>query len=158
MAGPRPLSRMVPDVAGKALGKRGLAYGPLMTEWASIVGPHLAARALPEKLAFPRGGARENAVLHVRAAPAFALEIQHLEPLIIERINGYFGYAAVARLKLSPAGPTAAALARRPPALRRLTAEEENRLTAATAAIADDDLRAVMERFGRTLLARRRSA
>lgn len=158
MAGPRPLSRMVPDVAGKALGKRGLAYGPLMTEWASIVGPHLAARALPEKLVFPRGGARENAVLHVRAAPAFALEVQHLEPLIIERINGYFGYAAVARLKLVPAAPTAAALAKRPPVLRRLTAEEENRLTDATAAIADDDLRAVMERFGRTLLARRRGA
>lgn len=154
MAGPRPLSRMVPDVAGKALGKRGLAFGPLLTDWADIVGPHLAARAVPEKLAFPKG-AKENAVLHVSAAPAFALEIQHLEPVIIQRINGFFGYAAVARLKCVPAQPTRAP-AKKPPVTRRLTAEEENRLTVATAAIDDPELRAAVERFGRAVLGRRR--
>jgi hypothetical protein len=153
MAGPRPLSRMVPDIAGKALGKRGLAFGPLLTDWADIVGPHLAARAIPEKLVFPKGS-KDKATLHIRAAAAFALEIQHLEPLIIERINGFFGYGAVTRLKLVPGAPVAAA--KKPPTLRRLTAEEESRLTIATAAIDDPDLRGVMERFGRTLLARRR--
>lgn len=153
MAGPRPLSRIAPDVAAKALGKRGLAYGPLLTEWADIVGPHLAARAIPDKLAFPRG-AKENAVLHIRAAAAFALEIQHLEPMIIDKINGYFGYAAVARLKLVPGAPLA--IAKKPPPPRRLTAEEENRLAVATSSIEDAELRAVLERFGRAVMGRRR--
>lgn len=153
MAGPRPLSRIAPDVAAKALGKRGLAFGPLITEWADIVGPHLAARAVPDKLAFPRGK-KENAVLHVRAAAAFALEIQHLEPLIIEKINGYFGYAAVAKLKLCPGAPPAAV--KKPLVPRRLTAEEESRLAAATSSIEDAELRATLERFGRAVLGRRR--
>lgn len=153
MAGPRPLSRIAPDVAAKALGKRGLAYGPLLTEWADIVGPHLAARAIPDKLAFPRGS-KENAVLHIRAAAAFALEVQHLEPMIIDKINGYFGYAAVARLKLVPGAPPA--VAKKPPPPRRLTAEEENRLAVATSSVEDAELRAVLERFGRAVMGRRR--
>lgn len=153
MAGPRPLSRIAPDVAAKALGKRGLAFGPLITEWAAIVGPHLASRAIPDKLAFPRG-TKENAVLHVRAAAAFALEIQHQEPLIIQKINGYFGYAAVARLKLAPGAPPA--VAKKAPVARRLTPEEEGRLAAATSAIEDVELRATLERFGRAVLGRRR--
>lgn len=154
MAGPRPLSRMVPDVAGKALGKRGLAFGPLLTDWADVVGPHLAGRVTPEKLVFPRA-AKENAVLHVSAAPAYALEIQHLEPLIIQRINGFFGYAAVARLKCTPGRHVQPV--KKPPVLRRLTAEEENRLTVAASTIEDPELRAAIERFGRAVLGKRRA-
>lgn len=152
MNGPRPIGRSVPEVAGKALGKRGLAFGALITDWASIVGPQLSLRAVPDRLAFPRGK-REDATLHLRTAGAFALELQHLAPLIVERINGFFGYRAVSRIKLVhgvlPA-PAAAA-----PRLRSLSAAEEQAVAAATDAVADDDLRESLQRFGRAMLARR---
>ena len=52
---PRPLARVVPKVAGKALGKRGMAFGALMTDWATILGPELGRCTMPQKLAFPPG-------------------------------------------------------------------------------------------------------
>ena len=41
-----------------------------------------------------------DGVLKLRAAPGAALELQHRAPLIIERINLFFGRAAVTRLAL----------------------------------------------------------
>lgn len=153
MSGPRPIGRAVPGVAGKALGKRGLAFGTLITDWASIVGHQLSLRTAPDRLAFPRGK-REEATLHIRATGAFALELQHLEPQIIERINGFFGYRAVARIRLVHAAPLAPAAKPRPRP-RPLTLDEELRLHAATEAVDDPDLRATLESFGRALMGRK---
>ncbi|HEY0835526.1 MAG TPA: DciA family protein [Azospirillum sp.] len=154
MAGPRLIGRTVPDVAGKALGKRGLAFGSLITEWPSIVGQQMSLRTAPEKLAFPRGK-REDATLHIRAMGAVALELQHLEPLIIERINGYFGYRAVSRIRLVHAAVPMKP-APRAPQPRALSMDEELAVMGATATIEDDGLRASLERFGRSLLGSRK--
>lgn len=152
MAGPRLIGRTVPEVAGKALGRKGLAFGALITDWPSIVGQQLASRTQPDKLVFPRGK-REDATLHVRAMGAIALELQHLEPIIIEKINGFFGYRAVSRLRLIHAASSALP-ARRAPTVRPLSPAEETTVLTATAAIEDDGLREVLERFGRSLLGR----
>lgn len=151
MSGPRRIGQTVPDVAGKVLGKRGLAFGSLITDWPAIVGQQLSLRTAPDKLSFPRGK-REEATLHIRAMGAIALELQHLEPQIIERINSFFGYRAVAKIKLIhavlPSAPS--------PMVRQrtLTMDEEISLTTATAEVEDEELRATLERFGRSLLAR----
>ena len=65
----------------------------LKSEWAAIVGPELAVVTWPESLA--RGG-----TLKLRVAPGKALELQHRAPLVIERVNLFFGREAVARLVL----------------------------------------------------------
>ncbi len=98
--GPRALAAVLPKVAEAALRKRGFSAVEIITNWREIVGPELADEASPDRLAFPRG-ARSQGTLHVTAPGAVALEIQHLEPLIIERINTYFGYAAVCRIALT---------------------------------------------------------
>ncbi|MBP2227774.1 DUF721 domain-containing protein [Azospirillum agricola] len=151
MSGPRRIGQTVPEVAGKVLGKRGLAFGALITDWPAIVGPQLSLRTAPDKLSFPRGK-REEATLHIRAMGAIALELQHLEPQIIERINSFFGYRAVARIKLIHAALPAAPS----PMLRQraLTMDEEISVTTTLAAVEDEELRATLERFGRSLLAR----
>ena len=98
--GLRALGETVDAVARPMLGRRGFAGSRVVAEWASIVGEHLAARSLPERVTRPADG-RGGGTLHVRVASgALAVELQHLEPLIVERINTYFGYLAVARLKL----------------------------------------------------------
>jgi hypothetical protein len=154
MAGPRLIGRAVPEVAGKALGKRGLAFGALLTDWPSVVGPQLALRTAPDKLSFPRGK-REDATLHIRAMGAVALELQHLEPLIVERINGFFGYRAVARIRLVHAAALPGPPPPRPVTPRALSMDEEVALTGMLTGVEDDALRDTLERFARSLIGRR---
>jgi len=155
MSGPRRIGQSVPEVAGKVLGKRGLAFGALITDWPSIVGHQLSLRTAPDKLSFPRGK-REEATLHIRAMGAIALELQHLEPQIIERINSFFGYRAVAKIKLIHAAlPSTPSPVVRP---RALTMDEEIGIATTTATVEDEELRATLERFGRSLMARPKRA
>ena len=123
----------------------------MILQWASIVGPGLARETLPVKLSFRRG-ARVDGTLHLRVAPGVAPELQHLEPLVIERINTFFGYHAVARLAMrqGPLPPQQVRQAPAPP--RPLEPEQADGLTRQVAAIADPALRAAIERLGKAVL------
>ena len=99
VGGIRTLATLMPKLTRPILGRRGFAVASVITEWATIVGIELAGSSQPEKLVFPRGE-RVGGVLHVRVAGGVATELQHLEPQVVERINGHFGYRAVSRLKL----------------------------------------------------------
>lgn len=96
---PRAVSALLAPLTRRALGKHGFSAGALISEWDAIVGPELAATCQPVKLAF-RKGERDGGVLHLNVSGGAALEIQHIGPQIIERINGHLGYRAVSRLKL----------------------------------------------------------
>ncbi len=150
--GPRALAAMLPKIAKPAFGKRGFVEAGVLTDWAVIVGPVLAAETRPMRLSFPRG-ARTAGTLQIRVTSAFATELQHLAPLVIERINRYFGYGAIARLTLSQ-GPVI-----RPPRnkRRRLPDPEPatlRRLETRVAAIEDAELREALAGLGRNVAAR----
>ncbi|CAK0740178.1 DUF721 domain-containing protein [uncultured Gammaproteobacteria bacterium] len=146
--GPRTLASLVPILAGKILGgRRGLSLGTLLVEWPSIVGPRLAARTTPIKLAFP-AGRKNNAVLYLRAWGGIAIEVQHDEPRIIERLNGFLGHAAIARLKLIQAPPTPPAGRSHKKRERVLTPGEERAVAAQVAMIQDEGLRETLIRLG----------
>lgn len=98
--GPRAIAAVLPKIAEPALRKRGFSAAEIITNWGEIVGQALAEDTSPDRLAFPRG-ARSQGTLHITAPGAVALEIQHLEPVIVERINTYFGYGAVKRIALT---------------------------------------------------------
>jgi len=152
-AGLRALAVSLPRVTKRLFGKRGFAEGGLAADWRGIVGAELAARCRPGKLAFARAAERREGTLTLRVEAPFATEVQHLAPQIMERINGYFGYRAVARLRLkqvaySP-GPdsksdrTAPAHAEVPEITPELAARLE--------AVEDPELRAALGRLGRAL-------
>jgi hypothetical protein len=136
----------LPRVTRKILGRHGLAEGGLVADWAAIVGATIAGCSLPLRLSF-MGGERRDGTLHVRVSGALALELQHLEPQVLERINGYFGYRAVARLKIHQ-GPV--------PVERRIQrpsppAVDETDIADAVAGIADDGLRQALHGLARSL-------
>jgi hypothetical protein len=87
------------------------------------------------------------------ARGGLATELQHLEPVLIERINGYFGYRAVARLRFVH-GPLPERTAPKPPLTRPLTPEEERELADRLAAVEEDSLRLVLEDLGRDIIGR----
>jgi hypothetical protein len=143
---------MIPQVAGKALGKKGLGYGKLVTDWATIVGADLSEVTAPVKLAFPKGE-RTDATLTIDIVPARAIEVQHSMPQLIERVNAVFGYHAVARIKLVQRPPTRVA----PMAnLRPLTLSEESELVELTQVVPEGELRVALESLGRAVTASRR--
>jgi hypothetical protein len=149
----RALAAEVPRITGAVLGKHGFAEAQLVAQWPAIIGEEIARAASPEKLSFPRGERRDG-TLHLRVAPAVALEIQHREPVLLERINAFFGYRAVARLALRQAPPLSAA-PRRPPPARPRAAGERRWRAGRLAAIEDPELRAALERLGAAVVASR---
>lgn len=140
----------LPSIAAPALRKRGFAEARLITDWPSIVGESMARETLPQKLAFPRGS-RTDAILHLRVASGFALELQHSAPQVIERINGFFGFRAVADLRYVQ-GPIP--LPKRPRRVSppRLPDAEETRLQETLGDIEDDGLKTALEKLGRAVV------
>jgi len=145
----RPIAAELPKLIGKPFGRRGFGEGGLIAQWPAIAGEEVARHSAPLKLAFPRGQ-RQGGTLTLRVTGAFAVELQHLAPLLIERINAYLGYGAIARLKLEQGRLPP----RRRPALRQpvpLGPAEESALTRSLARIGDDALREALDRLGRAV-------
>ena len=146
---PRPIGALAAKLMAKPLGKRGFAAASLAAAWPTIVGEALAGGTLPRRVVFARG-ARTGGVLHLRVASgALALQLQHIEPLILERINVHFGYAAVSRLTLTQGPVPRPARPRRPAPAP--VGEIEASLKDRIATLPDADLRAALEGLGRRL-------
>lgn len=149
---PRAVGGMVAGLTRTAFGKRGFAGGDILADWPMIVGATLAGMIAPEKVAYDREG---NGTLHLRAASgAAAAEIQHLEPRVIERVNAFYGFRAIARLRIIQ-GP----LPKRkgpPVPLPPLPKEAEEAIDASVAAIADPELRESLRGLGRMIASRSR--
>jgi hypothetical protein len=105
-----PWSRPLADLVGKAidpvLAKQGFGQSDILLYWDEIVGERLASMSEPLSLRWPQRGCGgtdrgfEPATLVVRVESGFALELQHLSALVIERINAHLGFACVGRLTL----------------------------------------------------------
>jgi len=145
----RAIAAELPGITAPVLGRHGFAEAQLVTQWASIIGPELAAMAWPEKLSFPRGERREG-TLRLRVAAGCAPEIQHRAPLLIERINAFFGYRAIVHLRLIQAPLAARHTPPHPP--RALNPEERAGIDRRVATVADPDLRAALQRLGEAIL------
>lgn len=92
-----PLSQAMEKITKPLFKKRGFVESRLITQWPQIVGAQLAACCIPEKLVFDRWN-QTGAKLHLVTESTWALELQHMEPVILEKIAGFFGFRAVDRL------------------------------------------------------------
>ncbi len=115
----KPLSVLLGDVFSDAYAKQGFAARELVTRWAEIAGPKIAAHSEPLKMQWPRpveGQPQEPATLVLRVEGPMALEIQHSSDVILERVNRFFGWSAVGRLALRQAPLSRRGSRRRHPA------------------------------------------
>ncbi len=107
----KTVGSFVPRLTRKAFEKYGFSAATLLTDWAAIVGPQLAVYTAPERLKWPRAveahgdveqGAegRPGATLILRVDGGRALDIEYRKRELVERINSYFGYRAVADLRI----------------------------------------------------------
>ena len=121
-----------------------------MTDWPHIVGATLARRTVPEQIAFPRSGRTDGTLKLKIDSSALALELQHLTPQLIDKINTYFGYGAVSRIQIVQ-GPVPE---QQPPDKGSTPIPEDTRreLDQRLAFVSDPDLKAALSALGSQLL------
>jgi hypothetical protein len=147
----KPLSVLLSDVFSDVYAKQGFAARELVTRWADIAGPEIAAHSEPLKMQWPRpveGQAQEPATLVLRVEGPMALEIQHASDVILERVNRFFGWSAVGRLALRQAP-----LSRRDrrPVSPAPDAAEVAKIAESLSSVEDEELRAALARLGASI-------
>jgi len=97
----KPLSDLVSRALQSAFARQGFAAVDIVNHWEDIVGPELAGRTEPVRLVWPRRDDPDSTgTLTVRVEGAYAIELQHLAPVVIERVNRYFGWRCVGRIAI----------------------------------------------------------
>lgn len=139
--GPRAMAALVPALVRPAYRKRAPATAQVLADWPAIVGPALAAVTMPRRLF--------SGTLSIGCSGSIAVELQHLSPQIISRINAHLGQVAVTRLRFVQQAPSSSA---NRPAVRTPAVAAAR---AAVSALPAGDLRDALERLGQVVLARR---
>ena len=145
----KAIADLMPDVGRTAFRRFGFVQSSVVTRWPEIVGPTHARVCAPEAIRFPPGEKSEG-ILQLVVAPAHAPLIQHVIPEIIERVNRFFGYRAVAKAKIRQGEvkpPETKEPRKAPPSLRPIPMELGDSLRD----IGDPELRTVLESLARSM-------
>ncbi|MBC9177849.1 DUF721 domain-containing protein [Pseudoroseomonas ludipueritiae] len=143
--GPRLLGAVMPQVTRPAFKKRSPAAAQLIAEWPSVVGPVLAAQTIPRGLT---GG-----TLTIACSGPVAMELQHLAPQLIGKVNSAMGHALVQRLRFVQG--VVPPPARRPPPLKPVALPET--VSTALESVEDPQLREALARLAQGVYRGRRS-
>jgi hypothetical protein len=152
--GVRAIGELTPAIGRIAFRRFGFVQSSVVTRWGEIVGPVHAQHCQPESIRFPPGE-KSDGILQLVVSPGHATLIQHVTEEIIERVNRFFGYRAVARVKIrqgevqavpgSSGGTNGAP--RAAPTLRPIPMELGDSLRD----IGDPELRTVLESLARSM-------
>jgi len=145
----RAISDLMPEIGRTAFRRFGFIQSSVVTRWPEIVGPAHARVCAPESIRFPPGE-KSDGILQLVVVPAHAPIIQHVIPEIVERVNRFFGYKAVAKVKLRQGEvkpPSAQQATTAPPSLKPIPME----LGESLRDIGDPELRTVLESLARSL-------
>lgn len=146
----RQIADLMPAIGRTAFRRFGFVQSSVVTRWPEIVGERHARHCMPESIRFPPGE-KADGILQLVVTPAHATIIQHVIPEIMDRVNRFFGYRAVARVKIrqgvvqAPKAKEAPRTA--PPSLKPIPIELGDSLRD----IGDPELRTVLESLARSL-------
>jgi hypothetical protein len=136
----RSVAELLPDAGRAAFRRFGFVQSAVVTRWGEIVGPRYANVSAPESIKFPHGE-RTGGTLNLVVRGAHATMMQHIAPEIIERVNRFFGYAAIAKVQIRQ-GDVISRAKRTPPQPLPPAPPE---LGESLRTIADPELKAVLE-------------
>ena len=145
---PRAAGELVGDVGGQSFRRFGFVQSSIVSRWAEIVGERYAKVSCPESIKFP-AGKKAGGALTLLVEGAHAPLIQHLAPMIMERVNRFYGYAAVNRVIFRQGKPPAPG----PRPARPQLAPVPKELGEGLREIADPELRACLESLGAQIAA-----
>jgi hypothetical protein len=134
--GVRAVADMLPQIGGAAFRRFGFVQSAVVSRWPEIVGERYAELSAPESIRFP-AGKRSEGVLTLTVVGAHGPMMQHLTPTIIERVNRFFGYSAIARVAIRQGQLAAPKPRAAPPSIRPVPVD----LGESLRGIADPELR-----------------
>ena len=138
----RAISDLVPEIGRTAFRKFGFIQSSVVSRWREIVGDRLADVTQPAMIRFP-AGQKAGGTLHLTISGAHAPMLQHVAPDIVASVNRFFGYAAIANVRMTHGQVTPAAPVQAPAMLKPVPAELGDSLRD----IGDPELRTVLERM-----------
>ena len=103
---PLSISDSLKKINKRFLYKFGKLDYTIHAKWAEIVGNFFINHSEPLKITSiaqstsEEGSTIYDHYLHVNVSPAAAIEFQHFQDKIIEKINSYFGYKAIKGIKI----------------------------------------------------------
>ena len=146
IGGPRAIADIIPAIGEAAFRRFGFVQASIVSRWPDIVGAHHAGICEPEMIRFPPK-AKVGGTLHLTVMGSHAPMIQHALPEIMERVNRFFGYAAVAKVTIRQGQLSRRPPERRPPPsnLKPIPTDLGDSLRE----IGDPELRTVLESFAK---------
>ena len=145
---PRAAGELVGEIGGQSFRRFGFIQHSIVSRWSEIVGERYARASSPESIRFP-AGRKAGGVLTLLVDGAHAPLIQHLTPMIIERVNRFFGHSAINRIVFRQGKPPAPAPRPERPQLRPVPKE----LGEGLREIADPELRQCLESLAAQIVA-----
>ncbi len=136
----RAAGELIGNAGGPAFRRFGFVQSSVVSRWSEIVGDRYARVSSPESVRFP-AGKKSGGVLNIVVQGAHAPLMQHLAPIIVERVNRFFGYHAVAKLAFRQGSPIKREEGPVRPQLRPVSKE----LGSGLREVADPELRACLE-------------
>jgi hypothetical protein len=137
---PRAAGELLGAIGDQSFRRFGFVQSSIVSRWSEIVGVRYGKVSSPESIRFP-AGKKAGGVLTLLVEGAHAPLIQHLTPMIVERVNRFFGYAAINRIVFKQGKPLTAPPKPARPELRPVPME----LGEGLREITDPGLRACLE-------------
>lgn len=144
----RNIADIVPNIGRAAFRRFGFVQSSIVTRWGDIVGSKYAEVSAPESIRFPVGQ-KSDGTLNLIVASGFAPMMQHVLPEIMERVNRFFGYSAVAKVAMRQGIVERREPERRPPP--RMLKPVPIDLGEGLRGIGDPELRSVLESLAQGL-------
>lgn len=96
---PQPISKLIPKLIKPIIQQKGGATAGLLSKWSDIIGEDLSLFTRPGKITYPKRVLGAG-TLQIDVDPRVALEVSHMTPILLDRINTYYGYPAVSKIKI----------------------------------------------------------
>jgi hypothetical protein len=155
----RQIGGSIRDLLDPLMAKRANVDLSLALAWQQVAGEKLSGRTQPLHIQWPQRISPDDAfkpgTLVVAAEGSVALDLQYSSGELVERINRFFGYPAVSKIRIEQK-PVMRFKEKQKRVVPVLNADEKAGLEASLSRIEDEGLRETLFRLGTNVLAGKR--
>ena len=141
----------VTKIVKPLISKRGFGNSEIINNWVNIVGDKLAQNITPQKISYNNNSNVEGVLLLRVNSSSVALELQYIEKQIVNKINTYFGFSAIGRIKIIQ-GPIPAPEKKIANKIKTVANTDKIELERKLNSVKDPDLRVALAALGAAII------
>jgi hypothetical protein len=150
------VGRTIIPLAKQLLGKNGFMQIELISNWEEIVGERLAEYVLPQKISFVKDERVGGTLVLLVLSGAFAMEVESNKLKILQKVNAFFGYEALNKIKIIQTSNPENFLKTKnvydKPKKNLVSEKQKTYINELTESIDNESLRLKLEEIGREIL------